>query len=88
MRTVHKFTLDTVVETQQLSLPVGADVVHVGLQADMVTLWVELDTEVQTKMLRPFRLCMTGGRIPEGFEYRGTIRNNGIVVHVYEGPLH
>lgn len=80
MRTVWKFPLahDTV-----LDMPKGARILNIGGQGRTVMFWAELeDTNEYEK--RSFIIIGTGGAIPDGAEYIGTVHMPPFVWHVYE----
>jgi hypothetical protein len=71
--------------TSEAELPVGAKLVHHGVQDDQPTSWFEVDTEAPYEVRR-FAAFGTGHTIPDGYHHIGTTLHNGglLVLHVYE----
>ena len=82
----------------RITLPMGAQIVHVGLQRpnealpESIYMWVELDTDSISTIHRVFSVFGTGWAMPDGdiarpihYIHRGTVQNaNGFVWHLYE----
>lgn len=83
MRTVHKFPMAVVDGPQDIVTHGVPKVVHVGMQADQVTLWAEVDTS-QEKVSTAFLVTGTGEEIPLDFRHQGTIQHRGFVWHIYQ----
>lgn len=87
MKKVFKYTLefsDHIV----LELPVGAEILHFGIQDDVLRIWALVDPTVE-KEIRKFRLAGTGHPITEPdseLNFIGTVimRNGLLVWHLFE----
>lgn len=80
---VFKYPLP-IVDRQQLHLPRGAEIVHVGEQYGQVQLWALVDPAAPPE---PVELCIagTGRDWPDGYRYIGTVQPSyGLVWHVGE----
>ncbi len=67
-----------------LDLPFGAIVLKVAEQNEMITLWAEVDPELDT-IKRTFIIRGTGHEVPEGqLEYLDSVFIRGYVWHIYE----
>lgn len=85
-RTVWKFTLALQPE-QDVFMPRGAVIRHVGVQHMAYCVWAEVDPNAT---LRPVRFCIVGTgytEVDEGFVFAGTIIDGSYVWHVYTVPL-
>lgn len=83
MKTIWKFPLSEVVSlTFGLEMPLGADVVHVGVQNGEIVLWARVDTELEI-VTRYFVIIETGDPEPHG-AYVGTVQIEQYVWHVFE----
>lgn len=88
MRVVHKFQVPFATEGGDfLLLPVGARVVHVGIdpaERGRPAIWVELDPSLPPSQRHQFRAYGTGRDVPDGWHYKGTAIHDGqLVWHVY-----
>jgi hypothetical protein len=82
MSEIWKFPLEAF--DQEVRVPLGAKVVHVGHQDGVPTIWVVVDP-TQQKQVRRFCTVGTGQMLPEGAAYHGTVpMPNGLVWHVLE----
>ncbi len=80
--TIWKFQLDRR-EFQAIGMPVGARVLHVGIQESEITLWAAVDPKAAI-VLRNFAIVGTGHAIPDGAEYRATVFDGPFVWHIFE----
>ena len=71
--------------TQLMSLPYGATILHVAIQADMLYLWAEVDTE-RAMEDHMFRVYGTGEKHSplEHHKYLGTVHDGAFAWHLYE----
>jgi len=85
MKTVWKYP--TKPDMFDLSLPVGAQVVHFDMQQGEPTIWVLVDTDAQRE-LRLFLVAGTGHTVPDDTRHIASCidRNLGLVWHLFE-PL-
>lgn len=85
MRTVWKFTLAITDGEQTLLMPHGAEVVHVAIQHDQLTLWAVVLPDLDT-VARYFQVTGTGHPAPADGRYLGTTTElAGLLVwHVWE----
>lgn len=94
MRTVYKYPLNQVVyggteilKMQDVQMPLFSKIIHVGVQYNVPTLWVETDPNPNIrKEARVIRIYATGELFDADVEhiYIGTIHNQGYVFHIYE----
>lgn len=80
MKAILKYPLD---KSTKLSMPSGAIVQHVGMQADRITLWVEVDRDA-TDEPRTFTIIGTGQPMLDQEQYVGTVFDGAYVWHVCE----
>lgn len=68
-----------------LTIPRGAEVLHVGAQGSAVCIWAKVDPEAAPEA-RTFYCCATGETIPEASKYVGTAvtEKAQLVWHVFE----
>ena len=82
---IFKYELP-VVGKEDLELPVGAQILHVGSQENVTTLWALVDVDSPTEPVH-FAVFFTGQTIPL-YNFRnfiGTVEHkNGLVSHVFE----
>lgn len=89
MRTIWKYTLE-ITDRQSISLPEGAEVLHVGNQAESLCLWALVDPKAKLGPIRCFEIFGTGHPIPEDMgvsrKFLGTIimQHGALVWHVFE----
>ena len=81
MRTVFKYPLSTNREFT-IELPLGARLLHIGLQENMPTLWAEVDKNSSLER-RTFFCIGTGYDIPDNASYVGTIEQSGYYMWHY-----
>lgn len=87
MRTIYKYPLKFWAEPQIVTMPMGAEIVHVELQHGDITLWALLGTSMPA-VVRKFAIRGTGHPIDEGMKYVGTVSDPaGFVWHVLEVPV-
>lgn len=85
MRSVYKFTLETV--GTELWFPADAQIVHIHEQSGNVCMWVLGTWEEGTeKFPRMFHVCGTGHKVSKTAVYVGTAHlvKAGLVLHVFE----
>jgi hypothetical protein len=85
---VYKYSFRVQVPTFQLALPVGARIVHVGLQHGVPCLWAELDPSRPLEERR-FKVMATGEIFDESARHVGTFfaDSGRFVWHLYELPV-
>lgn len=83
MKTVWKYQLVIRDGLQHLSIPEGARIVHVGMQWDTPTFWLEVNPEAALEF-RTFQVYGTGHEIPNSNIFIGTAVGNPFVWHIYE----
>jgi len=83
-RRIYKFSIDFGV-TQEIAIPMGARIVHVGMQVDAVCVWVDGDT-ARNSHSRWLRVYGTGHPVHPRAEYVGTAMtpDGAFVWHVFE----
>ena len=82
MRTVCRYPLTSGLYSH-VDMPLDARIVHVGHQEGNLTLWAEVDPDLEMRTYA-FEVVPTGGPCPEGSVYAGTAVVGGFVWHVYE----
>ncbi len=88
MRTVHKYQLSDESGVNVINTHASARVVHVAMQHDVITAWVEIDTEDRPATMT-LHVIGTGQSIPvPDVEHVGTAitASNNLVFHVYARP--
>ena len=64
MRTVYKYELPSITSQQEVSLPKGARIIHVGEQHGMLALWADVRTTHENED-RTILIIGTGDEIGE-----------------------
>ena len=85
METIYKYRL-AITDKQRLNLPLGFKVLYVGLDpAGAPCVWIEVDTDQETKRGKNFYVVGTGNPIPDGAnQYVGSFVQAPLFVwHVY-----
>lgn len=84
MRTVWKYTVNTMYNKQHFSMPEGAKVLHVDEQNGLICLWAEVNV-YSREVSRYFYIIGTGRKIPDEVgDFLGTALIDGLVFHVFE----
>jgi hypothetical protein len=87
MLTIYRYTLSNQ-SAQWIKLPLGAQLLTVKLQHNVVCLWAMVDTSVIKTEMREIEMLLTGEEIelPYRRHYLGTVLiNNGeFVFHYFE----
>ena len=84
-RKIWKFQL-AFTTPQQIKMPAGAEILHVGVQHGNICLWAAVDATAPVTGRR-FALVGTDHETPEGAaNYLGTVQLTGgaLILHVYE----
>lgn len=92
MRTIWKIVLPDPGDINWKTLPLGAQVRHVGIQDGAMCAWVEVESEAPPVDIA-IHVTGTGWPVPvDSFygddvylEHRGTIQVSGFVWHVWQG---
>ena len=88
MKSVWKFEVENNLR-QEIQMPKGAKILHLGVKNDAPYLWAEVDMDAPSEF-RTFEVFATGGNITQDMgierEYIGTymIFRETLVFHVYE----
>ena len=86
-RTIWKYTLEWN-DYEEIDLPCGTAVLHVGIHDDKLCLWCLVFPDEELLMKRRFRIAGTGHPLADGeiFEHVGTVmlENGALVFHVFE----
>lgn len=84
MRKIFKYRLE-IVDRQVLRLPIGAKILHVDNNFDMLTLWAAVDP-TRSEEERIIRIVGTGHPIPnyDRLTHLGTVQMPPFVWHVFE----
>jgi hypothetical protein len=87
-RAVWKFPLSIGIAppVADIAMPVGAEILHVGQQDDVPTVWALVDPGARATEARHLLAVPTGFELPFACDYLGTthIHDGRIVVHVFE----
>ena len=81
---IFKYRLPLIKEPK-VQMPDGAEVIHVGMQDDQITLWAKVDSNAEMET-RNFAIAGTGRpdkRIRDAV-HLGTVFDGGLVWHVFE----
>lgn len=81
MKTVYKYhiTYDGV-----LQLPIGAEILTVGMQDDRITMWALIDSDAELE-IRVFAVYGTGWQIQEpNVKFISTVFDGAYVWHLFE----
>ena len=85
MKRIFKYPL-AITDEQRISMPVGAEILCVQMQADTMTIWARVDdaAPVERRLIRVFG---TGHDASESVDlsYVGTVQERWFVWHVFEG---
>lgn len=87
MLTVHKYTISQ--GNFKVRLPLGAKIISVHTQDNVICIWAEVETLASTTEERSFEVFGTGHRMPETQygqhrTFLGTVFFPELVFHVYE----
>lgn len=78
MRTIHKQHLKTE-DYQTIEVPLGFEIIHVGVQHGEPTIWYECDTEMPIQIIEI--LCFgTGFKLPDSGTPDGAVKHIGSFV--------
>jgi len=81
---IYKYIVPVRSGNQECQMPVGAKIVHVGMQGrKRIGIWCEVDTCEKCQCSRLFQVYGTGQDIGSG-TYLGTVIDIPFVWHVYE----
>ncbi len=86
MKRIWKFQLE-LTGAQEITMPHGAHILHVGYQMDNLCLWALVNPNAFLKDLRIIKIFGTGREAPgaEQGNYIGTVQHNDFVWHIFEG---
>lgn len=88
MRTVYKYVLSKgeFVDTR-VTLPKGAEVLTVEMQAGRLCLWARVETDEREMVVRGVEMMGTGGPLASNWPYVGTFHPGpGMVIHAFVEP--
>ena len=89
MRTIYKYALE-ITDRQEIKLPHGAKILHVGMQGETLCLWAQVRAE-NSLAGRVIWVFGTGNPMDEGAAltatYLGTVMDRMFVWHVYDGGV-
>lgn len=83
MRQIWKYLINIIDDNQNIIMPTGARLVHVGQQHEQIGLWFEVDPQEKCSVSRSFRVFGTGHPIENG-SHIGTVVMIPFVWHVYD----
>ncbi|MEX0598907.1 MAG: hypothetical protein WD512_20655 [Candidatus Paceibacterota bacterium] len=69
-----------------LELPIGSDILTVGIQKGEPVIWALINTQAKINTIRHLELYGTGMEVPAERHYIGTFQmlNGGLVFHLFE----
>ena len=79
---IYKYQL-TLVESQYVTMPEGADVLSTGLQNGIITIWAKVNPN-NPSIAYAFYIVGTGGEVPNNTEFIGTVMQDRFVWHVFQ----
>ena len=83
MKTIYKYDVP-LLDMVTMMMPVGAEVLSVGVQDGRVCLWAMVDPTTPL-MSRVFYVCGTGGPVNVGdARFIGTVQMDFFVWHIFE----
>lgn len=84
MSVIYKYTLE-MRDVQEIQMPQGGQILHVGEHQGKLCLWVQVDTRIPVES-RVFEIVGTGQTMPYLGERKhiGTVVCNPMVWHVFE----
>lgn len=82
MKQVWKYSLPN--GSAEIEMPAYAEVVHVGLQNDVLQIWAVVDPDAKRKELRVFHVYGTGHGIRDNAKHVGTWFDAPFVWHLFE----
>ena len=88
MKKVYKYDIP-IQDRFSFKMPFGAEILHFGIQYNLLWIWVLVDTSKEMTERR-FRLAGTGHDIIEtGIKYIGTVKmkHDRLVYHLFEDKL-
>lgn len=84
MRAVWKFPLSHAA-VQDVQMPKGAQILHVGLQGDRICIWAGVDPVLHDMQPRRIQVVGTGHEeLPGNVWHLGTVQQGPYVWHVFE----
>ena len=85
-KTIWKYGIGETLQDVTLEMPCGAVVRSVANQRDHLVLWAEVDMDKAHTESRTFAKVLTGGQVPDGRRFIGTVLldQGSDVLHVYE----
>lgn len=84
MMTIWKFEIPINDEYTEITMPMGARIVHVGYQhTDALFFWAIVDKDMP-KQHRTFRVVVTGHEFPDRWMHVGTVLMEPFVWHLLE----
>lgn len=83
MRQIWKYPINITNKRYKITVPAGANIVHIIIQGKQVVMWFEIDDQEPLEEVRSFRVYGTGEPIYAGIHIK-TIINTCYVCHVYE----
>lgn len=86
-QTIWKYPLtkEDLTKAQHIYMPQGARIIAIQGQHNTLVLWAIVNSDNPPEM-RTFFVIPTGGVVPRGYHYRGTVQfgEGSYVVHVFE----
>lgn len=84
IRCVFKYDISQPGDTVTVSMPVGAKVLHVGMQNRVLRAWADVPDHAAAHESRRFYTAGTGWEVPSDGVFVGTVFDGEYVWHVFE----
>lgn len=81
-KTIYKYPLQMNV-AQVVDVPVGSEILSVGLQGENLVMWVKCDPSAE-KVQRGIVIVGTGHEFNDDYEFLGTVQVGTFVAHVFD----
>lgn len=87
MLSIWKYLLSITNQDQDIDIPVGAKIIHIAAQSDILCLWALVDPSASMQQ-RWFRVHNAGHNVDPKLAYVGSAMFHGgkLVFHVFEVP--
>ena len=83
---IYKYQIEEIKDVVIIEMPESAQVLHVGQQNGVLTIWASVDPEARM-VRRKFRIVGPGHDHDVGYGYYGTVFIDTFVWHVFAGGI-
>lgn len=84
MKKIYKYDI-TLCEYQLIEMPIGAEILSIGLQNDSIKLWAMVEPEQYKLQIRHILIVGTGQGISnDAKQFIGTVQQGAFVWHLFE----